>query len=450
MNSDAEFVAWFRHASPYIHSHRAHTFVISFDGAAVEDEGFIHLIHDLALLNNLGIRVVLVHGTRHQIERDLRRRNQSWHYANGIRITDDTALNSAMAACGEIAARIQGLLSMGLANVPQMDPMLRDEAANIRLVIGNFITAKPVGVRDGIDFQHTGEVRRVDAGAIQRHLDDGNMVLVPPLGYSPSGEIFNLTSEDVATSVAIALTAAKWICLTENQGLRDAQGCLLRQMVLQDAQILLTQAQDEDTASQLRNAVRACANGVKRVHLVERCIDGGLLLELFSRDGIGTLISTDPYENLRKATVEDVYGIIRLIEPLEQAGILVRRSREKLEMEIPYFVVQERDGIIIACAALYPFAAEKMGELACLAVHENYRRQQRGDVLLCYMERQARQLGLERLFVLTTRTAHWFIERGFAAADISILPQARQHLYNYQRQSKVFVKTLVLEHGLGE
>jgi amino-acid N-acetyltransferase len=345
MNSDSEFVAWFRHASPYIHSHRAHTFVISFDGAAVEDGGFIHLIHDLALLNNLGIRVVLVHGTRHQIEHDLQRRNLSWRYANGIRVTDEIALKCAAAACGEIAARIQGLISMGLANVPQMDPLLRNESSNIRLVMGNFIVAKPVGVRDGVDFQYTGEVRRVDAAAIQHHLDNGNMVLIPPLGYSPSGEIFNLTSEDVATSVAIALNAAKWICLTENQGQHDTKGHCIRQMVLQDAQKMLEDAKDEDTLSQLRNAVRACAHGVKRVHLVERRIDGGLLLELFSRDGIGTLISTDPYENLRKARVDDVYGIIRLIEPLEQSGILVRRSREKLEMEIHHFVVQERDGI---------------------------------------------------------------------------------------------------------
>jgi amino-acid N-acetyltransferase len=442
MEQNAQFVSWFRHASPYIHAHHSHTFVISFDGAAVEDPNFVHLVQDAALLNNLGIRVVLVHGTRYQIQSTMTAKNLPWRYADGIRVTDDIALEIAKSACGKIAARMQGLLCMGLANVPQIDPMLRDEAAAIRLVTGNFITAKPVGVRNGIDFQHTGEVRRVDTRAIQHHLDSGQMVLIPPLGYSPSGEIFNLAAEDVATSVAIGLKANKWICLSENNGLRDHNDLQVRQMTVQEAQHMLANASEENTLSELRNAVRACSNGVKRVHIVERQIDGGLLLELFSRDGIGTLISTDPYENLRPATVDDVNGIIRLIEPLEQAGILVRRSREKLETEISYFVVQERDGIIIACASLYPFPEEEIGELACVVVHENYHKQQRGDALLSYMEREAKRMGLGKLYVLTTRTAHWFIERGFKPADISDLPMTKQTLYNYQRQSKVFIKPL--------
>lgn len=437
---EVRFVAWFRHASPYIHAHHQHTFVISFDGAAVESVDFAHMIHDAALLSSLGIRVVLVHGARMQIERGLAVRNLPWRYANGMRITDNVALACAKAACGQINAEIQAMLSMGLANIPMLTPS--PSGISIRVVSGNFITARPVGVRDGIDFMHTGEVRRVDKEQIEQQLNLGNMVLIPPLGYSPSGEIFNLTAEDVATSVAIALRATKWVSLTEASCPRNKAGQLLRHIILEDARQLLHATEEEDTRNQLRNAVRACENGVQRVHLVERSVDGGLLLELFSRDGIGTLISRDPFEHMRRADVNDVHGIIRLIEPLEKAGVLVRRSREKLEMEINYFVVQERDGVVISCAALYPFPEENMGELACLAVHENYRGMQRGDALLAYMEREAKQAGLKRLFVLTTRTAHWFLERGFVQQDVDALPVGRRQLYNYQRQSKVFAKEL--------
>ncbi|ALG68697.1 amino-acid N-acetyltransferase [Beggiatoa leptomitoformis] len=431
-----QFVEWFRQASPYIHAHRGKTVVISFVGEAVQSPYFGHLIHDIALLNSLGIRIVLVHGVRTQIDEELAIRGQKPNYANGLRITDEITLSCVKAACGEVSSVIESYLSMGLTNSPTAD-------VRIRTASGNFITARPVGVRDGVDYIYTGEVRRIDTEAITRRLDEGCIVLIPPMGYSPTGEAFNLLTEDVATEVAIGLRAHKWVCLTEAEGIFDHEGSLVQQFTLLEAQrFLTTSTLSEHVKRQLANAIRACQKGVHRVHLVSDDVDGALLMELFSRDGIGTLISTDPFEHFRKATVDDVAGLIELIRPLEEAGILVRRSREKLEMEINHFTLQERDGMIIACAALYPFVEEDIAELACVAVRPIYQGSDRGDMLLAYAEREARRLGIRRIFVLTTHTAHWFQERGFVPANIDALPVARRALYNYQRNSKVFIKAL--------
>ncbi|MCK5522904.1 MAG: amino-acid N-acetyltransferase [Thiomargarita sp.] len=423
-----QFINWFRSVSPYIHAHRGRTFVLCFSGEAVESPQFSSLIHDIALLKSLGIRVVLVYGIRPQIEECLQARGLQSRYVHGLRITDEMALNCVKAACGEIHAEIESLLSMGLSNSPSTNVCINTAS-------GNFITARPVGVREGVDYCYTGEVRRVDSATITRRLDEGCIVLISPIGYSPTGEIFNLLAEEVATAVAIALKAAKWIYLSEQGGIFDKHGQLIRQLTLFEAQRF-------DSNRDLSYAVRACQGGVERVHLVSRQIEGCLLLELFSRDGIGTLISTDSFEHLRKATIDDVGSLLELIEPLEEEGILVHRSREKLEMEIDHFIVQERDGMIIGCAALNPFIKEKMAELACLVVHKDYHGANRGSALLAFLECEARQLKITQIFVLTTRTAHWFQERKFVAANLDLLPISKRTLYNYQRNSKVFIKQL--------
>lgn len=434
-NVQQQFIDWFRSASPYIHAHRGRTFVISFGGEALQNSYFSDLIHDIALLSSLGIRLVLVYGIRPQIEENLQARKHPSRIVQGTRITDEVALSCVKAACGEVHAEIESLLSMGLSNFPTAD-------VRIRTASGNFLTARPLGVRDGVDYCYTGEVRRVEVANIQCRLDEGCIVLISPIGYSPTGETFNLLAEEIATAVAIALRASKWICLTENGSLFDNTGQLVRQLTLHEAQSWLSNQPNLDYKRQLTHAVQACQDGVQRVHLVSRQIEGALLLELFTRDGIGTLISTNPYEHIRKATINDVGGVLELIEPLESAGILVRRSREKLEMEINHFTVQERDGMIIACAVLYPFLEENMAELACLAVHNHYRGANRGDALLTFLERKARQKELTHIFVLTTQTAHWFQERGFVATDLDSLPVSRRFMYNYQRNSKIFIKRL--------
>ncbi|MCV6638415.1 amino-acid N-acetyltransferase [Candidatus Albibeggiatoa sp. nov. NOAA] len=430
------FVDWFRTASPYIYMHHGRTFVISFDGDALQHPHFKELIQDIALLNVLGIRVIIVYGIRPQIDAALQRRGLESKLANGRRITDEQTLQCVLSSCGEVNLMIQSYLSMGLSNVPISD-------TKIQVVSGNFVMAKPLGVQNGVDYHYTGEVRKIDSNGITHQLNKDAIVLIPPVGYSPTGEIFNLLAEEVATAVAIELRAAKWVCLHENEGLIDDDNQLVRQLTFIEAQKWLNKTLDNDSRSLLENAIKACRNGVERVHLITQKVDGSLLLELFSRDGIGTLISYDPYENTRQASIQDIGGLLELIQPLEQAGALVRRSREKLEMEVDQFTVQERDGMIVACAALYPFAQEKTAELACFAVHEKYRGMRKGDEILAYLELLAKKQGLKSIFVLTTRTAHWFIERGFVEVSPNALPTERQELYNFQRNSKVFMKYLM-------
>ena len=411
--------------------------MVAFGGEMLADAQFASLVHDLALLNSLGVRLVLVHGTRPQIEGCLQQRNADFQYVHGLRVTDDTALECVKQAAGSVRVDIEALLSMGLTNSPMA-------GARIQVVSGNFVTAQPLGVRHGVDYCHTGEVRRIDSQAIHRRLDEGALVLLSPIGYSPTGEVFNLSAHDVATATAIQLQADKLIYLVDGKGITDNRNRLLRELTLQQAENLLAGKNklNEDAANSLASAVTACRHDVPRVHILDRHIDGALLLELFSRDGCGSLVMQDPFEDTRQAQLKDIGGILELIAPLEKEEVLVRRSRERLEMEIDHFTVVERDGMIIACAALYPFIEEKISELACLAVHPDYRKHGRGDALLKYIERQSRQLGIQQLFVLTTRTAHWFRERGFKAGSIDKLPIKRRALYNYQRNSKVFIKDI--------
>ena len=424
-----------RQAAPYIQAHRGATFVIMFDGDAV-DKHFDQLVNDIALINTLGIRLVLVHGARPQIEYRLKQTRSQIRYVKGLRVTDDNALAGVKDAVGSLRVEIEARLSMGLVNSPMA-------SARIGIASGNFVTAKPLGVRDGVDYCHTGQVRRIDAPGIHQQLDADRIVLLSPLGYSPTGEIFNVTAEEIATATAIALHAQKLVLLVDSDGLRDGNRRLIRQLSLLEAEQLLRSRRklNEDVIRHLNNAVTSCRRGVKRTHLIDRNIDGGLLLELFTRDGIGTLISAEIYEGLRPASIDDVGGILKLIAPLEAEGVLVKRSRELLEMEIDHFLIVKRDGMIIACAALYPYD-DSIGELACLTVHRDYRSSGRGDSLLEAVEHRARQNGMKRLFVLTTQTSHWFRERGFKNVDISKLPVKKRDLYNYRRNAKVLIKEI--------
>ncbi len=438
-----DFVHWFRSAAPYIHSFGGNTFVIAFGGEVVSEQQFIALSHDLNLLTSLGVNLVLVHGVRPQIEHRLKRDNLTSALHDGLRITDSAAMEAVKEANGAVRVEIESLLSMGIANSPMA-------GANMRVASGNFVTAKPLGVIDGFDLQHTGEVRKVDAIGIHKRLDDNELVLLSPIGYSPTGEIFNLTLENVATSAAIALGAEKLIFLTDSAGVHNLRGELLREMTTNKAKHLLKNVEDntaplhfsEDVNYYLPAAIKACEEGVARTHLISRHIDGAIIQELFSHGGIGTMVTERPLESIRQATIEDVGNLLKLIEPLEQEGILVRRERERIEMEIEHFYVMEHDNTAIGCAALYPYIEDKMAELACLAIDPIYRGKGRGDKLFSYCQQQAKKLGFKQLFCLTTRTEHWFLERGFSLLPLEKLPQSKQKLYNLQRRSKVYVKKL--------
>jgi amino-acid N-acetyltransferase len=435
--TSADFVAWFRSVAPYINAFRGKTFVIAFGGEVVADGKFVELTHDFNLLAALGIRLVLVHGARPQIEQHLAKNNLGDAYYQGIRMTDAETMQCVKEAVGRVRVEIEALLSMGLANSPMAN-------ADIRVAGGNFITAQPIGVINGMDLMHTGSVRKVDVAAMNDRMDFGEVVLLSPLGYSPTGEVFNVTLEDIATATAIALDADKLVFLMDTDGVQDKKGKLLKELTITGAQAVLSGKRKlpDDVGLFLPCAIRACEAGVARTHLISRHTDGAVLQELFSDEGIGTMVVESTLNTLRAATIEDVGGILHLLRPLEAAGILVRRNRELLEREIARFVVLEHDHRIVGCAALYPFPDETAAELACLAVDAQCRDRGYGQAILDHMIGTAQTQGLKKLFVLTTRTAHWFIERGFNEADVSALPAQKKSLYNYQRKSKVFVRKI--------
>ena len=435
-----ELVEGFRHSVPYINTHRGKTFVIMLGGEAIEHENFSSIVNDIGLLHSLGIRLVVVYGARPQIDANLAAHHHEPLYHKNIRVTDAKTLELVKQAAGTLQLDITARLSMSPNNTPL-------QGAHINVVSGNFIIAQPLGVDDGVDYCHSGRIRRIDEDAIHRQLDSGAIVLMGPVAVSVTGESFNLTSEEIATQLAIKLKAEKMIGFCSSQGVTNDDGDIVSELFPNEAQARV-EAQEEKgdynsgTVRFLRGAVKACRSGVRRCHLISYQEDGALLQELFSRDGIGTQIVMESAEQIRRATINDIGGILELIRPLEQQGILVRRSREQLEMEIDKFTIIQRDNTTIACAALYPFPEEKIGEMACVAVHPDYRSSSRGEVLLERIAAQAKQSGLSKLFVLTTRSIHWFQERGFTPVDIDLLPESKKQLYNYQRKSKVLMADL--------
>ena len=449
----ADFVTWFRSAAPWIHAFRGKTFVIAFGGEIVESGSIESLTQDVNLLVSLGIRVVIVCGSRPQIDAALAARGLSTDFAHGLRVTHPRAMDCVKEAVGRLRIEFEQRFSFGLPNTPMA------QSEGVRLMSGSLLTARPVGVIDGVDFQFSGNVRDVDAETIHHALNNGDIVLLTPIGYSPTGEAFNLLMEDVAASVAVALDAEKLLFLIDANGLPPLPGAktkraraqeISRELSAAEAEMLLKSAaqspelagMSDDTMRALEAAVRASKGGVARTHLIPRDVDGAVLMELFSYGGIGTMITEAGLETLREASIDDVGGVLKLIEPLEADGTLVRRGREKLEAEISQFIVIEHDGVIAGCAALYPFAKEGSAEMACFVVDPAYRGRNYGEQLLARMESRARQMRVKRLFVLTTRTAHWFIEHAFVESTLDDLPEARQKLYNFQRQSKIFVKKL--------
>lgn len=423
------FVHWFRGSSPYIQAHRNKTFVINFGGEALNDEHFQNLIHDFALLNSLGIRLVLVHGIRPQIDARLQKLGHAARFHNDLRITDDVALQCVKEAAGFVRVEIEAQLSMGLANSPMAN-------SELKVTSGNFIVAKPIGVIDGIDYAHTGAVRRINGSAIHTLLEQNNLVLISPIGYSPSGDVFNLSAEQVATAVSIALKADKLIFLTE-QSCSDENGKLIAQLTTDELKHLPPSPLQRGV---FQAAIESCEAGISRVHLINRKIDGALLQELFTHDGVGTLISSAPYEICRAATLNDIGGILELIKPLEGQGILAKRSREKIEMEIADYLVIERDGLIIGCSALHCF--ENFAVLACLAVHSDYRGGARGQRLFASALEKAKLRFVKTVFVLSTQTAQWFVERGFESCELDNLPPPLKALYNPARNSKILSKII--------
>jgi amino-acid N-acetyltransferase len=440
------FVPWFRSVAPYIHMHRGKTFVVGMAGEAVAAGKLQHIAQDLALIQSMGVKVVLVHGFRPQVNEQLKAKGHAARYSHGMRITDEVALDSAQEAAGQLRYEIEAAFSQGLPNTPMA-------GSTVRVISGNFITARPVGIVDGIDFQHSGLVRKVDASGIKRTIDLGALVLISPFGFSPTGEAFNLTMEEVATSVAIALQADKLIFLSEVPGVRvkplegdGEDNPIDTELPLADAKQLLGSLpppqNPSDTSFYLQHCVKACEAGVERSHIIPFAVDGSLLLEVYVHDGIGTMVVDEKLEELREATADDVGGILQLIEPFEKDGTLVKRDRTEIERDIANYTIIEHDGVIFACAALYPYPEAKTGEMAALTVSPQSQGQGDGEKILRRVEQRARAMGRKSIFGLTTRTMHWFLRRGFVQVDPDWLPEARKRKYSWDRKSMVFVKNL--------
>jgi len=432
----AQFVRWFREVAPYVHAFRGKTFVVAFGGELVQAGALNALVQDLSLLSALGIKLVLVHGSRPQVNEQLRLKGYAQQFDRGLQPTDAAALECAKEAAGEIRLDIEAAFSQGLPNTPMSH-------AQIRVISGNFVTAKPAGVINGVDYRHTGHVHKIDVEGLKFAIEKGAILLMSPLGFSPTGEAFNLAMEELATSVAVALRAEKLIFLSDAPGVRDADGKVDTELTRAEADALLAGDKlDPDTAFFLRYASRAVKLGVARAHLVPFTLDGSVLLEIFTHDGVGTMVVEDTLDDLRPATLDDVGAILKLIEPLEADGTLVPRGRSVVERDVENFTVLEHDGVIYGCAALHLFPEEKMAEMACLIVHPEWQGAGEGETLLRHIEMRARAAGAKKLFVLTTRTSHWFIKRGFAAGSVSDLPRAKQATYNRSRNSLVFIKRL--------
>jgi amino-acid N-acetyltransferase len=443
---DFTFVPWFRSVAPYIHMHRGKTFVVAIAGEAIAAGKLQHLAQDLALIQSMGVKIVLVHGFRPQVNEQLKAKGHEPKYSHGMRITDEVSLDCAQEAAGQLRYEIEAAFSQGLPNTPMA-------GSTVRVLSGNFITARPVGIVDGVDFQHSGLVRKVDTAGIKRTLDFGAMVLLSPFGFSPTGEAFNLTMEEVATSVAIALQADKLIFLTEIAGVRidplapeGEDNPIDTELPLDAAEKLLAALPDAkqpiDTAFYLQHCVKACKSGVERSHILPFSVDGALLMEIYVHDGIGTMVVDEKLEELREATADDVGGILHLIEPFEKDGTLVKRSRTEIERDIGNYTILDHDGVIFACAALYPYPEAKTAEMAALTVSPDSQGQGDGERVLKRIEHRARDMGLDSIFVLTTRTTHWFLRRGFVQVDPDQLPEARKRKYNWDRKSQVLVKKL--------
>lgn len=435
-----ELVEGFRHSASYVNAHRGKTFVVMLGGEALAQGQFRSIINDIALLHSLGIKMVLVHGARPQIDEALAERALIPEYYNGIRITEEDAFKVIKQVVGGLQLDITARLSMSLSNTPM-------QGAQINVVSGNFVTAQPLGVDDGVDYCLSGKVRRIDVQGLKAQLDSNGIVLLGPIAASVTGESFNLTAEEVATQIAVKLKADKMIGFSSQKGILDNSGEVLAELMPNEAQAILNHIDDETnicvgTKAFLKASIDACRNGVSRCHFVSYLDDGSLLQELFSRDGIGTQIVTESAERLRRASISDIGGILNLIRPLEEKGFLVRRSREQLEMEIEQFMLIERDNLVIGCAAFYPFEEDCAGEFACLVVHPEYRDADRGSLLLKNIIGQARVRGYTRLFALTTRSIHWFLEHGFQVVEVDELPNKKKQLYNYQRKSKILALEL--------
>lgn len=426
----------------YVPRFRERIFVIALDGAVVEDENFRNLLLDIALLRSLRIGVVLVHGAGHQIRRLAEQTGMSPSNVDGTGITDAATLQVALTA----ATRVSHELLEGLS------------ATDLRGASGNAVVAHPAGILQGVDYLFTGRVERVDTVLLNALLEKDIVPVVPPIGCDGEGHSYRLNSDQVAVEVAWALRAVKLIYLTTFAGVRvreaavpgtvdEPEAELLRQLSVEEAEQILNKHRADlppSLRSKLDQGVRAARGGVPRVHIIDGRVEEGLLAEVFSNEGIGTLIHANEYQAIRRAQRRDARTIANLIEQSVANDELIRRSRSDIERQIDEFYVFEVDRSPVACVAVHFYPAENMAELACLRVDPRYENQGIGGKLTQYAESQARAGGAAVLFCLSTQAFNFFQQKGgFVPGTPDDLPAGRRERYDRSgRRSQVLIKRL--------
>eukprot|EP00127_Corallochytrium_limacisporum_P000746 Clim_evm32s25 gene=Clim_evmTU32s25 len=442
------FLDFFRTSAPYIKAHQGSVVVVHLPGDLFVHPSLDSVMEDLALLRLIGVRLVLVAGSGYQTDKKLRSMGEAKHFAGGYPVVTQRMLQACMDAAGHTRFEIERKLMKGIKNSPiNLD---------FNIVSGNFFTAQPIGVRDGVDLQYTGSMRRVHNDRIMERLLHGDVVVLTGLGYSVGGEIYKVPSEQVASATAASLKAQKLIFMASGQCWKNKEtGNIIQAMYYPDAVKVLQwiksgeakerdgQVIPPDFLRYMEQSVGALRRGVSRAHLINRNLDGAMLVELFTRDELpgNTMISVDMYDGMRPASTSDIPGILDLIQPMEAQGNLVPRDRQDLEQEIGNFVVCSRDGLIMACANLTMFDQD-YAEVGSVAVHPSYRKLGKGDSLLGYMERRALSQGAKHIFALSTTTMQWFMERGYRNVGIDDLPPTKRAKYNHKRNSKIYMKEL--------
>jgi amino-acid N-acetyltransferase len=419
----------------YIPRFREKIFVISVDGAIVTDENFANILLDVAVLRSLNIRVVLVHGAAAQISALAKELQVSASDLEGSGVTDAETLKLALTAGNRLTHEILEGLS----------------ANDLRAACTNAIIAHPLGIIQGVDHLFTGKVERVDTDLLQMLISQGIVPVVPPLGFDGDGKTYRVNSDGVAVAIAVALKATKLIYITTHDGL-VRQNQLIRQMLVGDLSELLTHRRSElsaETVSKATHAAAACNGGVPRVHIINGRVDEGLLAEVFSNEGIGTLIYANEYQQIRRAMKKDVRNILRLIKESVNSDELMKRSRVTIEKQLADYYIFEIDRNPVACVALHLFPEQNKGELACLYVSPSHENQGIGRKMINFVENKARELGLDELLTLSTQTFTYFQSKGgFAEGSPDDLPPLRREKYDQSgRNSKVLVKKVVRPAG---
>lgn len=414
----------------YIPRFREKTFVISVDGAVVTNENFANILLDVAVLRSLNIRVVLVHGAAAQIAALAKEQKTAASDIEGTGVTDDATLKLALTAANRLTHEILEGLS----------------ANDLRAACTNAIIAHPMGILHGVDHLFTGKVERVDIELLQTLLTQGIVPVVPPLGFDGDGKTYRVNSDGVATALADALKAVKLIFITTHDGL-VAQGHLIRQMLVADLEKKLTENKNlfsNGMLSKAQHAIAACKAGVQRVHIINGCEDEGLLAEVFSNEGIGTLIYANEYQAVRRALKKDVRHILQLIKGSVESEELVKRTHASIEKQLGDYYIFEIDKNPVACIALHTYPEAKKGELACLYVKASHENQGIGRKLIQFVESKARELALAELLTLSTQAFTYFQSKGgFVEGTPDDLPPARREKYDASgRHSKVLVKKL--------